>query len=82
MKQEQKAEELGYKYFPDEENIWARDNVEAVKTMAACLEMSNFIIDKACEWLKTEYEDIGIRWMRGDGSDELISRFIKAMKGD
>ena len=52
MTRQEKAEELGYKYFPNERNIWARDNVEAVKTAAACMEMSTFIIDNACKWLE------------------------------
>ena len=42
MTNEQKANELGFKFFPDEENIWARDNVEATKCALACLGMAQW----------------------------------------
>lgn len=41
---EEKATQLSQKYFPDEENIWARANIEALKCKSACMEMA--------EWLK------------------------------
>lgn len=40
----EKATQLSQKYFPDEENIWARSNIEAQKCKSACIEM--------VEWLK------------------------------
>ena len=43
---EEKARQLSQKYFPDEENIWARSNIEARKCKSACLEM--------VEWLKAQ----------------------------
>lgn len=43
---EEKATQLSQKYFPDEENIWARANIEALKCKSACLEMA--------EWLKAQ----------------------------
>ena len=36
---EEKATQLSQKYFPDEENIWARANIEAQKCKSACIEM-------------------------------------------
>ena len=42
MTNNQKAVELGQKYFPDEENIFARANIEAKKVEFACLEMSKW----------------------------------------
>lgn len=36
---EEKATQLSQKYFPDEENIWARPNIEAQKCKSACIEM-------------------------------------------
>lgn len=42
MTNEQKANELGFKFFPDEENIWARANVEATKCAFACLGMAQW----------------------------------------
>ena len=58
----EKAKELGKKYFPNSENIWARENVEQQKTIFACLEMAewmnNKLIEKACEKLvETDLED-------------------------
>ena len=43
---EEKATQLSKKYFPDEENIWARANIEAHKCKSACIEMA--------EWLKAQ----------------------------
>lgn len=42
----EKATQLSQKYFPDEENIWAKANIEARKCESACIEM--------VEWLKTQ----------------------------
>lgn len=46
---EQKAKELGQKYFPDEYNIWARPNYEAQYVESACKEM--------LEWAEAEVEE-------------------------
>ena len=46
---EQKAKELGQKYFPDEYNIWARPNYEAQNVEYACKEM--------LEWADKEVEE-------------------------
>ena len=43
---EEKATQLSQKYFPDEENIWARANIEARRCKSACIEMA--------EWLKAQ----------------------------
>ena len=43
---EEKATKLSQKYFPDEENIWARPNIEAQRCKSACIEM--------VEWLKAQ----------------------------
>ena len=43
---EEKATQLSQKYFPDEENIWARANIEAHKCKSACIEMA--------EWFKAQ----------------------------
>ena len=43
---EEKATQLSQKYFPDEENIWARSNIEAQNCKSACIEMA--------EWLKAQ----------------------------
>ena len=43
---EEKATQLSQKYFPDEENIWARANIEAYKCKSACIEMA--------EWFKAQ----------------------------
>lgn len=39
MTQEEKAKELGQKYFPDSANIWARGNFESHAAESACMEM-------------------------------------------
>jgi len=43
---EEKATQLSQKYFPNEENIWARPNIEAQRCKSACIEMA--------EWLKAQ----------------------------
>jgi hypothetical protein len=43
---EEKATQLSQKYFPDEENIWARPNIEAHNCKSACIEM--------VEWFKAQ----------------------------
>ena len=43
---EEKATQLSQKYFSNEENIWARPNIEAQRCKSACIEM--------VEWLKVQ----------------------------
>lgn len=37
-------------------------------------------IAKAMLWFETEWEDLGIKWLRGVQSAEIIDQFEKAMK--
>ena len=50
-----KADELGQFYFPDECNVWARENIEAKFVSSVCTEMAewmqNTMIEKACKYL-------------------------------
>lgn len=69
---EEKAKQLGQKYFPDNENIWPRPKDEATRVEMACIEMAQWQeqqdekdIDMLTEWLKNVWEDIGIHWLRG-----------------
>ena len=39
---EEKATQLSQKYFPNEENIWARANIEAQDCKNACIEMAKW----------------------------------------
>lgn len=50
-----KAKELGKKYFPDEANIWARDNIEAVYAEYACVEMAEWV-DRHHAWVPVDKE--------------------------
>lgn len=49
------ADELAQQYFPDEANIWARENLEAKFVSEACVRMAKHIeqelIENACKWL-------------------------------
>ena len=38
------------------------------------------MIEKACKWLRTNYEDIGIRYIRGHKVEDEIESFKKFMK--
>lgn len=37
-------------------------------------------IDKASQWLQENYEDIGIRYIRGYTVDDFVEQFKKAMQ--
>ena len=82
MKQEELqkyADELAQEYFPDERNIWARENIEAICASGACMRMARYVeqklIEKACEWLLHQEEMVGISF-----EDDFIKRFKKAME--
>ena len=47
---EQKAKELGQKYFPNKNNIWARPNYEAQRVELACKEMMGWADANQCHW--------------------------------
>lgn len=53
----QEAHRLGQKYFPDDQNIWARPNYEAKFVSDACMQMAEWehkrLVEKACDWLMT-----------------------------
>ena len=77
-----KAYELGQKYFPNANNVWARANIEAKYVSSACTEMAEWMqkkmIDKACKWME---------WIRQCGSyygtnitKESIRDFRKTME--
>lgn len=50
------ADELAQQYFPNEYNIWARENIEAKSISEACVRMAKHIeqelIKKGYEWIK------------------------------
>lgn len=60
---EEKAKELGQKYFPDANNIWARANIEALNVERACVEMAQWqreqIMKGLCFETKVYLEDDG-----------------------
>ena len=55
------ADELAQQYFPDEYNIWARENVEAIFVSEACMKMAKYVeqelIKKAREWWEQRQGD-------------------------
>lgn len=56
MTREEKAHSLGQKYFPDDQNIWARPNYEAQWVAKACMQMAEWehkrLVEKACDWFR------------------------------
>lgn len=81
---QEKASELGQEYFPDETNIWARENLEAKFVSEACVRMAKHIeqelIENACKWLdnwdrRTMFE---LSMIMGS---KFIEDFKKAMEG-
>ena len=80
-----KADKLGQMYFPDECNVWARENIEAKFVSSACIEMAEWMqktmIEKACEWLKNNWREYV--YQDGDGIVHFghwESDFRKAME--
>lgn len=55
------ADKLAQECFPDEHNIWARENIEAQLVSAACMRMAKYVeqelIEKACEWWEQRQGD-------------------------
>lgn len=45
-------------------------------------EIKLLFINKACEWLDENMNDVGIRFMRGDEIKDIVDLFRKAMKGE
>lgn len=84
MKQEEikkYADELAQQYFPDESNIWARENLEAMYVSEACMRMAKYVeqelIEKACEWISQSYTS-GV--LDRKNCDSIIEDFRKAME--
>lgn len=76
------ADKLAQEYFPDERNIWARENIEAQFVSVACMRMSKYIeqelIERACEYLDNNFPNIvhvGSWYKEG-----FIKQFKKAME--
>jgi len=82
-----KSYELGQRYFPDANNVWARANIEAQYVSSACMEIAQWadrtMLERAKEYLENNIDkDLIIyynnTWKR---RDEFIKDFIRAMKG-
>lgn len=85
------ADELAQQYFPDKNNIWARENIKAKFVSEACIKMAKYIeqelIEKVCEWIK-ENIDIYAKVVINHKSnypeivmcDTFEKNFIKAME--
>lgn len=56
-----------------------QDECEKIQTFADGMEAG---IAKASLWLGTEWEDLGIHWVRGAQSAEIVEQFEKAMSYD
>lgn len=77
------ADKLAQEYFPDERNIWARENIEAICASGACMRMAERIelelIEKACEWLK-DWDRKTIYELSMIMGSKFIEDFRKAME--
>ena len=81
-----RAYELSQVCFPDECNIWARENFEAQKVEWACIEMAKFMnehpkeglvsIDKVCEWIEEHMNEFCME----AAENAMISWLRKAME--
>ena len=88
---QEKAKELGQIYFPDEYNIWARENIEAKCVESAFIEGAKWAdehpkngivsIDNVCECLKSlTYQDYEGAPFEQFVDDYIIDMFRKAME--
>ena len=77
-----KSHELGKRYFPDANNVWARANIEAQYVSNACMEIAQWadrtMLDRACEWFEPRLTALIGR----EDAEELITAFRQAMKGE
>ena len=55
---EQKAKELGQKYFPNKNNIFARPNYEAQRVELACKEMMGWADSHLNHWHDAQGDDL------------------------
>ena len=78
------ADDLSQQYFPDECNIWARENIEAKFVSEACVRMAKYIeqklIEKACEWLNNMDNIEKYLHVRTTLVDDLAKAFRKEME--
>lgn len=80
------ADELAQQYFPDEANIWARGNTEAMFVSEACVRMAKYVeqelIKKACEWLsEIDFDSDYFRDAEDYfDNDQLVKEFRKVME--
>ena len=88
---QEKASELGQKYFPNEHNIWARENIEAKYVELACIEAVKWAdehpkeglvsLDKVCECLESlTYQDYSGGPLERLIDDYIIKQFRKKME--
>lgn len=89
----ERAYELGQVCFPDECNIWARENYEAQKVEWACKQMLEWAdehpkkglvsLDKVVKYLQSKLEyspDIDGLQIYDTGIEEFVNDFRKAME--
>lgn len=80
------ADELAQQYFPNEANIWARENLEAMYVSEACMRMAEYIeqelIEKAKKWLfKNVYKHVDDKLtMTFRYTEDAMEDFEKWMK--
>ena len=79
-----KAQELGLKYFPNEQNIWARENIEAIYCSGACIDMAEWMqkkmINKACKILENVIVTYDKRFFGKCEENAFDADFIKAFR--
>ena len=61
---QEKASELGQKYFPNEHNIWARGNIEAKYVELACIEAVKWADENPKRYSQEELCDIQLEMMK------------------
>ena len=86
-----KSYELGQRYFPDANNVWARANIEAQYVSSACMEIAQWadktMLDRACEWLKKNidlyaYESSNTHYPEIKLTECFEEAFRQAMEGE
>lgn len=62
---------------------WADNHPDIGVASALAYEAGQMsLMERACKWLATNYEDIGIRWMRDDEAEDFVEQFKKEIGYD
>ena len=78
---QEKASELGQKYFPNEHNVWARENIEAKYVELAFIEGVKWADENPKRYSQEELCDIQLEMMK-QRDKRLLDKVIKVLRNN